>query len=467
MRWFRRPAKPAKPRAAQSRLRIESLEGREVPAVGVLPQFWYLSSTWAAGAVLAPPVVTPPPPPPTGGTGGTGGTGQTPTPPVTPTFDLATASDTGTVGDKITGLSSVTLTGTTSPRAAVRLVQTGAVVMADATGKFQFTNVPLVSGANNLTVRAQTAGGRASASNTFNRQSAPTVKTALAPVSVAASASKTIDLAGTFDDADISNTKVRLVTSEGTVNIELFDKQAPKTVANFLNYLQSGKYTDSIFHRSVPGFVLQGGGFQFTNGATPGLTAIPTDPPVQNEPDPVNRSNLRGTLAMAKLGGDPNSATDQFFFNLGNNAANLDSQNGGFTVFGKVVSAADQAVVDKLAALPTQNEGSAPGLPASEQGVFTNIPLKNYTGSSATFPGDTTAANFAAITGATIVSQTEALTYTVVGNTDATVATATVTNNRLTVQGVKAGSTTLTIQATDKTGNTVQTTVVVTVPAAG
>jgi cyclophilin family peptidyl-prolyl cis-trans isomerase len=449
MRWFRRPANTTQPRARRSALRVEPLEPREVPAIGVLPAYWYLSSTWATGNIG--PVVTPPPPTPV-------------PPPLAPNFDLNAASDTGAVGDRTTGLASVTLVGTTTPRAVVRLIQTGAAVTADATGAFRFNNVPLTVGANTLTARAQTTGGRVPTTITVTRLAAPTLKTALAPVSVAVGASRTVDLAGSFDDADIVNTQVRFNTSAGPVNVELFDRQAPKTVANFLNYVRDGDYTDSIFHRKVNSFILQGGGFTFEAGATPTLAAIPTDPPVQNEPDVVNRSNLRGTLAMAKLEGNPNSATDQFFFNLGNNAANLDNQNGGFTVFGKVASAADQAIVDQLAAIPTQNQGTAADLPAIQQGVFSAIPLTNYTGTD--FPSDTTRANYAIIDGVTIVSQPEALTYTVVGSTNPAVATATVTNNLLIIQGGTAGSTTLTIRATDKSGNTAQTTVVVTVPAA-
>jgi peptidyl-prolyl cis-trans isomerase A (cyclophilin A) len=237
-------------------------------------------------------------------------------------------------------------------------------------------------------------------------------------------------------------------------------------VANFLNYINSGAYADSIFHRSAKltggtPFVLQGGGFQFTSTPAPALTSIPTDPPVQNEPDPVNRSNVKGTLAMAKLGGDPNSATDQFFFNLGDNSGNLDSQNGGFTVFGKVVGAADQTVVDQLAAMPTKDESSAAALPASEQGVFGEIPLQNYTGTN--FPTDTAKANYAIVNGVSVVSQPEALTYSIVSNSNPAAATVSVTNNRMTVQGVAAGTTTVTIQATDKAGATVTTTVTVTV----
>jgi cyclophilin family peptidyl-prolyl cis-trans isomerase len=284
-------------------------------------------------------------------------------------------------------------------------------------------------------------------------------------VAVGAGNSTTVDLAGTFDDADITDTQIRFDTSKGPVNVELFDKQAPKTVANFLNYVTGGDYTNSIFHRSalsggVP-FVLQGGGFTFSATPSPALTAIPTDPPVQNEPDAVNRSNVKGTLAMAKLSGNPNSATDQFFFNLGDNSALDTTANGAFTVFGKVMTAADQTVVDQLAAIPTKDERTATALPASELGVFGEIPLQSYTGTN--FPTDTTSANYALVTGVSIVKQTEALTYSIVTPPNAAVATATVTNNRLNVTGVAAGTTTITVQATDKAGNTVQTTVTVTV----
>jgi cyclophilin family peptidyl-prolyl cis-trans isomerase len=162
---------------------------------------------------------------------------------------------------------------------------------------------------------------------------------------------------------------VTLETNMGDISIELFEEDAPQTVANFLNYVDDGDYTNSIFHRLVRGFVLQGGGFtnsseticQVTCDATslqPGdvnpaqFAAVPTDPPVVNE---FGRSNTRGTVAMAKLGNDPNSATSQFFVNLNDNSANLDNQNGGFTVFGQVV---DMSVVDAIAQLGTVNLAS-------------------------------------------------------------------------------------------------------------
>lgn len=144
--------------------------------------------------------------------------------------------------------------------------------------------------------------------------------------------------------ANEDNTVVRMQTSAGLIDIELYDhagpagaSAAPITAANFLEYINSGRYDNTFFHRLESGFVLQGGGFTFTDAdAPPRSFAIHTDPPIVNEFD-AHRSNVEQTLAMAKLGGDPNSATSQFFFNLGDNSANLDNQNGGFTVFAKVI----------------------------------------------------------------------------------------------------------------------------------
>ena len=138
-----------------------------------------------------------------------------------------------------------------------------------------------------------------------------------------------------------ANTFLRMQTDLGGVDIELFDTQAPQTVANFLNYVNRGDYDGTFIHRSVPDFVVQGGGYIFNpdNGDFfgSGTSRIPLDPPVVNEPDPVNRPNLRGTMAMAKTS-DPDSATSQWFFNLADNT-NLDDPNnsGGFTVFARVL----------------------------------------------------------------------------------------------------------------------------------
>lgn len=160
-------------------------------------------------------------------------------------------------------------------------------------------------------------------------------------------------------------TVVRFSSVLGNIDVRLYDTATPLTTANFLNYANGGDWVDTFIHRSEPGFVVQGGGFKYPVGAT-GPSSIAQDPAVLNEP---GISNLRGTIAMAKLGGDPNSATNQWFFNLANNAANLDNQNGGFTAFGRVVGSG-MTVVDAIAALPRVNAG----------GVYTALPVRNFSG---------------------------------------------------------------------------------------
>lgn len=173
---------------------------------------------------------------------------------------------------------------------------------------------------------------------------------------------------GLLSCAWIANaTTVQIQTVLGDIEVNLFDKQTPKTVENFLAYVESGAYSDSIIHRSVPDFIVQGGGFEF-NEAWPPI-AIPQSPTVVNEPV---FSNVRGTIAMAKPGNNPNSATNQWFINLKNNSGNLDNQNGGFTVFGQVTGNG-MAIIDAIAALPR------PYLDQINTSVFAEIPLRDYT----------------------------------------------------------------------------------------
>ena len=160
-------------------------------------------------------------------------------------------------------------------------------------------------------------------------------------------------------------TIVRMETPLGKIDIELFDDTAPQTVANFLKYVNDGDYTNSFIHRSVPGLIIQGGGFTFVNNIS---APIPADPPVINE---FNHSNIRGTIAMAKFPDDPDSATSQWFFNLVDNSEALDTQNGGFTVFGQVIGDG-MDVVDAIDALPVW--------PWVVGGAFTNLPLIDYPG---------------------------------------------------------------------------------------
>lgn len=141
----------------------------------------------------------------------------------------------------------------------------------------------------------------------------------------------------------LANPVVRLETSAGPVTVELFEDKAPKTVANFLKYVDSGFYDGTQFHRVIKGFMIQGGGFD-KDGQRKATQA-----PIQNEAD-NGLSNSRGTLAMARTG-NPHSATAQFFINLVNNR-NLDfsgkNQRGwGYAVFGKVTDGMN--VVDNIA----------------------------------------------------------------------------------------------------------------------
>ena len=165
------------------------------------------------------------------------------------------------------------------------------------------------------------------------------------------------------------DTVVQMNTNAGNIKIQLFDSITPKTVANFLSYVNSGAYDNTIFHRSVPGFIVQGGGYDW-NATANYPVAISTLGTVVNE---FKKSNLRGTIAMAKLGGDPNSASDQWFFNLADNAANLDNQNGGFTVFGQVIDNT-MGVVDLIASLQVANICAS----SDPNCAFTNVPVIPY-----------------------------------------------------------------------------------------
>jgi cyclophilin family peptidyl-prolyl cis-trans isomerase len=159
---------------------------------------------------------------------------------------------------------------------------------------------------------------------------------------------------------------VRFHTTFGDIDCQLRPDVAPKNVSNFLAYVDGNYYTNNLIHRSVPGFIIQGGGYDVLGG---NIVAIPTGPPVTNE---FSLSNKRGTLAMAKLPGDPNSATSQWFFNESdNNAASLDTQNGGYTVIGQVTPATI-GVMDAIAAVPVPTP--PPIGPPLDQ-----MPLRNYT----------------------------------------------------------------------------------------
>ncbi|MBK7663457.1 MAG: peptidylprolyl isomerase [Sterolibacteriaceae bacterium] len=153
---------------------------------------------------------------------------------------------------------------------------------------------------------------------------------------------------------------IKLHTSHGTITVELFADKAPLTVANFVEYVNAGHYDNTVFHRVIDGFMVQGGGFE------PGMKQKPTRATVKNEAD-NGLKNAIGTVAMARTQ-DPDSASAQFFINVADNDF-LDfrsptTQGWGYCVFGKVVDGMD--VVDKIKGVKTGSKGFHQDVPADD-----------------------------------------------------------------------------------------------------
>jgi cyclophilin family peptidyl-prolyl cis-trans isomerase len=277
-----------------------------------------------------------------------------------------------------------------------------------------------------------------------------------------------------------TNTFVRLTMSNGaslgtqTIDLKLYDSNTPQTVQNFLNYVNSGAYDGAFFYRSVPGFIIQAGAF---NASDP-LDQITTDATTPNEFSTDVRQNgevnVRGTIAMAKvppqneemdqsgnpvIGADGNpifdtvahggadSASADFFLNLGDNASNLDNQNSGFTTFGEVVGNSI-TTMDAIGNLPEFNVSGTP---------FQNLPVVNYT------TGSIGVDNLVIISTARVLP----LTYTAVSDNSSLVSVNTSGSTLLlTYPGVgTTGTAHITVTATSFDGTTSQSTFAVTVPA--
>ena len=150
---------------------------------------------------------------------------------------------------------------------------------------------------------------------------------------------------------------VELDTNMGAIVIELNEEKAPKTVENFLNYVKSGQYDGTIFHRIIDGFMIQGGGMDAE------MNEKPTNAPIENEAD-NGLKNEKGTIAMARTQ-DPHSATSQFFINVKDNDflnhSGKNMQGWGYTVFGKVTSGMD--VIEKMRSVPTGRFGMHADVP--------------------------------------------------------------------------------------------------------
>ncbi len=159
----------------------------------------------------------------------------------------------------------------------------------------------------------------------------------------------------------MSNPQVELhIANYGVITLELDQEKAPDSVANFLSYVKKGHYDNTIFHRVIPGFMVQGGGFE------PGMKQKGTDAPIQNEAK-NGLKNANYTVAMARTG-DPHSATAQFFINVADNGflnhTAPSAQGWGYAVFGKVVKGTD--VVDKIKAVATGNKGGHGDVPKED-----------------------------------------------------------------------------------------------------
>jgi peptidyl-prolyl cis-trans isomerase B (cyclophilin B) len=159
----------------------------------------------------------------------------------------------------------------------------------------------------------------------------------------------------------MSQPKVELhIAGRGVITLELDEAKAPKSVANFLNYVKNGHYDNTVFHRVIGNFMIQGGGFE------PGMKQKPTGAPINNEADNGLKNDVY-TVAMARTN-DPHSATAQFFINVaGNEFLNFKAptaQGWGYAVFGKVVGGQD--VVDAIKAVPTTRKGFHDDVPRED-----------------------------------------------------------------------------------------------------
>lgn len=316
------------------------------------------------------------------------------------------------------------------------------------------SGTPTVAGLFNVPLTANFSGGSSHVLNLALRilraPAAPQIASAIGDQTLAAGTNTTIDIASTFSDLD-TDAVVRMSTTKGNIDVVLYSSLTPGTVANFLAY----NYANTLFHRAPTGFVLQGGGY--TSYASPDVfESITRQASITNEPGVTNGF---GTLAMAKVADDPNSATSEFFINLGNNASNLDNQNGGFTVFGRVASVST-GVLSTLAAVPTGNYAvklRQNGVtPSSANYSFTDIPIDQT-------PVPSTI-DQTKLMKVTAVTNLPVLSHAITTSPNSAVATATLNGTQLQITAVAPGSTSLVITATDVDGNSTPHTVNIIVP---
>ncbi len=282
----------------------------------------------------------------------------------------------------------------------------------------------------------------------------PTATAPIAPATLAPGGPPTtVDLRNHFGLPGVTGTLVQFNTVMGRFNVELRADAAPRHVANFLSYVQSGAYSDSFFHRAAAleagGIsIVQGGGYRSTGGST--VSAIPKLAPVPLE---YNLPNARGTLAAARTS-DINSATSEWYFNVRDNTTNLGPLNGGgYTVFGRVLGNG-LAVLERIAALPLTNAGAP----------FNELPVRDFTG------GTVSPSNLVIVTSVAVIplypsgAGAAALAFSASSANPALVEAA-IADSVLTLTPRTAGTTNVTVTATDTNGASASRTFIVTVTA--
>ena len=291
----------------------------------------------------------------------------------------------------------------------------------------------------------------------------PVLNSPIADITQNANApAQNINLVTSFGTETIDDNVVRF-TSQATngslvMDFALFSTRTPGTRTNFLKYVTDGDYNNSFIHRSISGFVIQGGGFyDSTPGAGFSLADVPTDDPITNE---FGVSNTYATISMAKLGGDSDSATSGWFVSLGPNSDNLDNQNGGFTVFGRVT----KSTISSAAAFGDNSQFPI----VNADGAFSTLPVNS------SFPGgtitDTDLILFPSVATAPLpvgeAGESTTLIYSIPSNSNSAVVTPSIINDnelQLNYPANASGKSTLTIRATDSVGNTVDDTFTVNV----
>ena len=288
--------------------------------------------------------------------------------------------------------------------------------------------------------------------STFAQSTVPTLVTTLPNQTLKLNAPPlTLDLTSYFSIPSVTGPIVQFNTILGSYNAELYTSAAPINAANFLSYVNAGSYTNSFIDRSVPGFVVQGGSYDIVSGS---IAAIPTSAPVVLE---YNLPNALGTLAAARTS-VLNSATSAWYINTVDNSTNLGPTNaGGYTVFGRILGTG-MTVVNAIASLPVYNVNS---------GQFPNLPVYNYNSTS----GSLTTSNLVMVNSITQIpmfptptAKTAVLTWNISSSNPAT-ALATLSGSTLNLSALSAGTSLITVTASDTNGNVAQGSFTVTTSA--